>query len=69
MPTQNLEDTFQRLQEDTAKAIINNIAIEQCLQSSTILDVMSDKNQTDLQEYDQIFYIKKKIYLFANNNI
>ncbi|XP_047349494.1 uncharacterized protein LOC124949039 [Vespa velutina] len=61
VPTNNMEDTFQKLQEDTAKAIINNIAIEQCLHSSTILDVMSDEHQTDVQE--KMYTAMKKLFM------
>lgn len=61
-----MENIFQELQENTAKAIINNIAIEQCLRSSTILDVMSDENQIDVQEYDQISCKKKENILFIS---
>ncbi|KAL2735528.1 uncharacterized protein V1478_003168 [Vespula squamosa] len=61
MPVTNMENIFQNLQEDTAKAIINNIAIQQCLHSSTILDVMSDENQTDVQE--KMYAAMRKLFM------
>ncbi|KAL2729075.1 uncharacterized protein V1477_016556 [Vespula maculifrons] len=61
IPTTNMENIFQELQENTAKAIINNIAIEQCLRSSTILDVMSDENQIDVQE--KMYAAMRKLFM------
>ncbi|KAK2575414.1 hypothetical protein KPH14_008327 [Odynerus spinipes] len=61
MPTESIEDTYQRLQEDTARTIINNNAIKQCLLSSAIGDVMSNKTHVDINEkmYDHL----KKLFM------
>ncbi|KAI4493551.1 hypothetical protein M0804_001727 [Polistes exclamans] len=48
--TKNTKNSFQMLQDTTAKAIINNNAIKLCLQGYTIQDVLFNKYKSNTQE-------------------
>ncbi|XP_015190905.1 PREDICTED: uncharacterized protein LOC107074196 [Polistes dominula] len=48
--TKSKEDSFEMLQDSTAKAIINNNAIKLCLRGCTIQDIMFNKYKTDIKK-------------------